>query len=156
MAAVDAVDFDSVEPRVGVESVRSTAESVGIVSLDDNLAHTLADDTTFKVKYIIQESSKFSLHAKRQKMTADDFDRALKQCNLEPLYGFRAGEFIPFRCASGGGREVHFLDDHEVELSDIISTPLPKLPIDVTVKAHWLAVDGIQPAIPENPPPDWK
>ena len=54
MAAVDAVDFDSVEPRVGVESVRSTAESVGIVSLDDNLAHTLADDTTFKVKYIIQ------------------------------------------------------------------------------------------------------
>lgn len=29
---------------------------------------------------------------------------------------------------------MHFLDDHEVELSDIISTPLPKLPIDVTVK----------------------
>lgn len=35
----------------------------------------------------------------------------------------------------------------------IIDAPLPKPPIDTTVIAHWLAVDGVQPAIQENPPP---
>ena len=29
---------------------------------------------------------------------------------------------------------------------------LPKPPLEVGVTAHWLAVDGVQPAIPENTP----
>lgn len=28
--------------------------------------------------------------------------------------------------------------------------PLPKVPVDVGVIPHWLAIDGMQPAIPEN------
>lgn len=34
----------------------------------------------------------------------------------------------------------------------MISAPLPKCPIEVGVVPHWLAVDGVQPAIPENAP----
>jgi transcription initiation factor TFIID subunit 6 len=36
----------------------------------------------------------------------------------------------------------------------IIEAPLPKAPLDSAVVAHWLAIEGIQPAIPENPPVD--
>lgn len=29
---------------------------------------------------------------------------------------------------------------------------MPKAPLDVSVTAHWLAIEGVQPAIPENAP----
>lgn len=35
-------------------------------------------------------------------------------------------------------------------LLQAVDTPLPKVPTDVAVIPHWLAIEGVQPAIPEN------
>lgn len=92
-------------------------------------------------------------HSKRGQMLCCDIDNALRAKNIEPLYGFECSQYIPLRHSSGGGKEIYYPDDPEIDLIDIISSPLPKLPCEVTIRTHWLAVEGVQPSIPENVPP---
>lgn len=34
----------------------------------------------------------------------------------------------------------------------VIAAPLPKAPLDISISSHWLAIEGVQPAMPENAP----
>lgn len=138
---------------LSLESMKVIAESIGVGSLPDDAAKELADDVSFKLKHIVQDASKFMMHAKRQKLSIGDIDHALKIRNIEPQYGFVSNDSIPFRFASGGGRELHFVDEKELDLTEIIQGAPPKIPLDVSLRTHWLSVDGIQPTVPENPPP---
>lgn len=150
--AVPPKDFKSVG-SLSQESIKIIAESVGISNISDEAAKLIADDMTYRLKMIIQDAKKFMGHAKRKKLSINDVDHTLKVKNIEPLYGFVTPEFIPFRFASGGGREIYFNEEKEMELSDVVGAQMPKLPLDISVKAHWLSIEGVQPTIPENPPP---
>ncbi|XP_074597618.1 TBP-associated factor 6 [Brevipalpus obovatus] len=137
-----------------MDSLKCMAESVGINNLSDDASRLLADEVSSRLKSILEEAVKFCAHSKRNRLIASDLDHALKIKNIEPLYGFTSNDHIPFRFASGGGRELFFIEDKDVDLGEVIkSTVLPKLPQDLALKAHWLSIDGVQPAIPENPPP---
>lgn len=146
-------DKTEVEGQLTAESIKLISESMGISSLNDEAINLLIDDGTYRLKQLAQESAKFMQHSKRRKLITGDIDNALHVQNIEPLYGFGSKEFIPFRFASGGGRELYYYKDPEIDLNEIVSSQLPRIPVDVTIKAHWLSIEGLQPAIPENPPP---
>lgn len=142
-----------VSSTLGSDSMKVIAESIGIAGLPDDAASQLAEDVGYRLKLLIQEAVKFMHHGKRSKLSMTDFDMALRIKNLEPLYGFQSRDFVPFRYTSGGGRELHFHEEKEMDLNEIISSQFPKIPLDVSLKIHWLSIEGVQPAIPENPPP---
>jgi transcription initiation factor TFIID subunit 6 len=152
---VDTADLYPVgTAQLGIDSMKMAAESIGISNLSDEASRVLADEVTFQLKRILQDSAKFCGHSKRHRLNVDDVDRALRVNNVEPLYGAQSADHIPFRFASGGGRELFWTDEKEIDLSEMIAAPnLPKLPHQVSLKAHWLSIDGVQPTIPENPPP---
>ncbi|GFR62456.1 transcription initiation factor TFIID subunit 6 [Elysia marginata] len=139
------------------ESVKVIAESVGVSGLADEASSFLAEDISYRLKLIIQEAEKLRQHSKRKKLTCSDFDSALQMKNIEPVYGVSNREgYVPFRHASGGGREIYFTEEKEVDLHSVMGDSTPKIPVDVSLRAHWLCIDGIQPSLPENPPPATK
>ncbi|WVZ75297.1 hypothetical protein U9M48_023367 [Paspalum notatum var. saurae] len=135
------------------ETIEVIAQSVGIPSLGADVAAALAPDVEYRLREIMQESIKCMRHAKQTVLTADDVDSALSLRNVEPVYGFASGDPLRFKRAVGH-KDLFYLDDREVDFKEIIEASLPKAPLDTTVVAHWLAIEGVQPAIPENPPID--
>ncbi len=146
------VDEGPVRHLLPLDSVKMMGESVGVTSLSEDVATRLGEDLEYRLKEIVQGAVKFMRHSKRRRLVCSDIDHAMRAKNIEPLYGFDRAECPPFRHATVAGKELYFPDDREVDLIDLINSPLPRLPQEVTLRAHWLAVEGVQPAVPENPP----
>lgn len=143
---------DVILPQFSADSVRTVADMVALGPVPEDAARELAEDLTYRVKKLVQGAQKFMFHGKRKRLHCEDVDMALRLEGAEPVYGVSAREHVPFRFASGGGRELHFQEDKELDLAEITAAPLPKIPLGISLRAHWLAIEGVQPSIPENPP----
>jgi transcription initiation factor TFIID subunit 6 len=89
------------------------------------------------------------LHGRRQKLSVDDLNLALKARNQEPLYGFDPTEPLAFRSVPGTG--LFYVPSEEVDIETLLQEPLPKSPQPMVLTSHWLAIEGVQPKIPQNP-----
>ncbi|XP_047980358.1 transcription initiation factor TFIID subunit 6 [Salvia hispanica] len=135
------------------ETIEVIAQSIGISNLSPDVLPALAADVEYRIREIMQESIKCMRHSKRTTLTTDDVDSALGLRNVEPIYGFASGDPLRFKRAAGH-KDLFYIEEKDVEFKEVIEAPLPKAPLDTTVVAHWLAIEGVQPAIPENPPPE--
>ncbi|WOH03175.1 hypothetical protein DCAR_0522569 [Daucus carota subsp. sativus] len=133
------------------ETVEVIAQSMGINNLTPDAALALAPDVEYRMREIMQEAIKCMNHSRRTTLTTDDIDSALKLRNVEPIYGFASGDPLRFRRALGH-KDLFYIDDKDVDFKDVIEAPLPKAPLDTSIVCHWLAIEGVQPAIPENAP----
>ncbi|CAI0436286.1 unnamed protein product [Linum tenue] len=133
------------------EAIEVIAQTVGITNLSPEVSLALAPDAEYRLREIMQEAIKCMRHARRTTLTGDDVDSALTLRNVEPVYGFTSKDSLRFKRA-GGFKDLYYVDDKVVEFKDVMESPLPKPPLHTAVTAHWLAIEGIQPAIPENPP----
>ena len=134
-------------------SIKVIAQHVGIESLADEVARALAPDVEYRLREVIQDACKFMRHSKRTELSTDDINSSLVMRRCEPLYGFPAGAGpIPFHEVPGHP-ELYIPENKILDLKDILAAKLPRPPIAVNVVPHWLAVEGVQPLIPENPAP---
>ncbi|GMH37372.1 hypothetical protein BSKO_05245 [Bryopsis sp. KO-2023] len=108
----------------------------------------LALDTILKV---VKDAKSGALHGKRTVIETEDVNDALRLRGFEPVYGIERVRKREWLWCSGG-RSAFFGWDKEILTSEVDSMSLPTAPVDATVSPHWLAIDGIQPDIPENRP----
>lgn len=89
-------------------------------------------------------------HSKREYLTTEDVTNALRLRKVEVLYGFSSKE--PTKYAKLEGKEdVYIVEPKIVDLETVLDEPLPEVPRDTAFTVHWLAIEGVQPSIPQNP-----
>eukprot|EP01134_Creolimax_fragrantissima_P002672 CFRG2672T1 len=133
------------------DTIRLVAESIGVGNISEDVCAQLAPDVEYRLQEIIQEAIKFQRHSRRTTFSTTDVNNALRVKNVEPLYGYKPIEPITIKNVGQADKSLFYIVDEEVDLTEVINAPLPPCPADVTYCAHWLAIEGIQPAIPENP-----
>lgn len=47
----------------------------------------------------------------------------------------------------------YYVPEEEIDIDEYLEQPPPKLPLPPVIQSHWLAIDGVQPQIPQNPLP---
>ena len=136
------------------DTVRDAADSLGI-TISDETAKSLAMDVEYHIHEIIETAVKFMRHSKRRQLTSNDISYALKILNIEPLYGYDNSQPLNYKetMVGAGGQTLYYIDDNEIEFEKLINQELPKVPRQVNFTAHWLAVEGVQPMVPQNPLP---
>merc|ERR1711977_502654 len=142
------------EPKLvwNPDNVRDVAESVGISALNEDAVRTLSQEVEYRVGQVIIEAMRFMHAGKRTVLGTQDISQALKVLDVEPLYGYESTRPLRFGEASlGPGQPLFYIEDEEVDFEKLINAPLPKVPREVSFTAHWLAVEGVQPSIPQNP-----
>lgn len=138
------------------DTVKDVAGSLGLENINDDVLKALAMDVEYRILEIIEQAVKFKRHSKRDVLTTDDVSKALRVLNVEPLYGYYDGsevnKAVSFsKVNTSGGQSVYYLDEEEVDFDRLINEPLPQVPRLPTFTTHWLAVEGVQPAIIQNP-----
>ncbi|KIS68220.1 TATA-binding protein-associated factor TAF6 [Mycosarcoma maydis] len=151
------------------DTIRDVAESLGINSMKESVAAALAADVEYRIREIVQDAAKYMRHSKRDQLKTIDIDAALRARNIEPIYGFlpsssgRSSASDPSRYTAGptfrrvqtaSGVPLHYVEDEEIDFDKILEAG-PRIGIGRGVGwgAHWLAIEGVQPAVPQNPSP---
>ena len=102
------------------------------------------------LRSIVDDAIKVQGRGKHATMTVDDINTALALSKNEVVYGFSFCR--PLRITNFSGEsDVHYLPEEEIDLMEAVQAPLPPAPIACSFVGHWLAVDGTQPAVPQNP-----
>lgn len=130
------------------ETLKAFAQAKGISNVDDEALRILGQDLEYRLKEVCQEASKFMLASHRTKLNTGDINNALISRNVEPLFGFDSNETLIFK---GLPSNIYYVPDEELDLEEFLERPLPKIPLKPYVQSHWLAIEGVQPPIQQNP-----
>lgn len=130
------------------ETLKSNAASKGIDNIEDESYRVLSQDLEYRIKELCQEAAKFMHASHRRKLNTSDINNALISRNVEPLFGYESQEILMFKGLPSGS---FYVPDEEIDLEEYLEKPLPKIPLRPYIQSHWLAIEGVQPPIQQNP-----
>uniref|UniRef100_A0A914M8F1 Transcription initiation factor TFIID subunit 6 n=1 Tax=Meloidogyne incognita TaxID=6306 RepID=A0A914M8F1_MELIC len=139
---------------VGLDAsfVKSVAEQLGI-ELPVGSCQQVSDEVSTHLRKILKLVRKFHKCSRRRWITADDLEVAMAFYGHSPLMTSCESTDPSLRHVGKQGHDIFVCDDQEYEIGTFLSSPSGKMPLETTLKAHWLVITGTQPAIPENPLP---
>ncbi|CAF0807880.1 unnamed protein product [Adineta ricciae] len=143
--------------QFSVESIDYLADKFNNCgSLSDESLSYLTRQVTSLISILLQDACKVLRKCRRNSLTAEDFAFALKLHQLEPMYGgytISNDHRSSFQKLKRDNRNVYYIDDQIIPFNQLIQSQL-KVPLDISLRVHWLAVNGKQPDVNENPTVD--
>jgi transcription initiation factor TFIID subunit 6 len=143
-----AMQRQQVQPALA-ETIQTIVAQLGLPPLQSECAITMAPSVEYHLREVIQEASKFMRHSKRTTLLTRDVNNALRSMGIEQLFGFSSSE--PLRFVKHERPGIFTVHDPLLRLDAVVNQPLPACPVEPTLGAHWMSIEGVQPAIPENP-----
>lgn len=156
-----------------LQTVKDISDELGLTNISNDVLKTLAMDVEYRILEVIENANKLKKFSKRSKLTHDDIQKSMELLNLEPLFGY--GHYNN-KSSQAVGSEIlskfkkmdtssdnknsniseeynnrFYIDEEEVDFDKLINEPLPEAPRITTFTSHWLAVEGVQPNIAQNP-----
>ncbi|XP_069750281.1 TAF6-like RNA polymerase II p300/CBP-associated factor-associated factor 65 kDa subunit 6L isoform X4 [Narcine bancroftii] len=122
------------------DAVKLMAETVGL-ELGDEVAALLAEDVCYRLREMVQTSAQFLKHTPRRRLSTEDFNRALRWANVEPVCGHGAVDPTSFRPVRDG--ELLVPEEREVNLVELaLATSIPKGGSETIVRVQVSYLDG--------------
>lgn len=142
-------------PEFESDFIKKIATRIGINNLTRESVAYISTQVTYELMFIVQDAMKFMTHENRDVLASSDIDHALKLKNITPTYSFDVNDSSLLTLSPGLKSGTLDADERRkiVNLQDYITSFNPKSYLSISLKLHWIAIEGIEPIVPENPPP---
>nr|CDS29763.1 transcription initiation factor tfiid subunit 6 [Hymenolepis microstoma] len=140
------------------EFFKTCAEINAVTSLHSDGIARLQKHIHFATTALVQRTIRFMEQNRRGTPHLSDIESAAIAMGLEVPYGAASGELIPIRnnvrtVPGTPCKTLLIKKDEEVDVQSLLRRQINPVIYDVSLSAHWLAIEGVQPACPQNPSP---
>ncbi|XP_046859597.1 TAF6-like RNA polymerase II p300/CBP-associated factor-associated factor 65 kDa subunit 6L [Xenia sp. Carnegie-2017] len=101
------------------KTIKLLGESVGVGYLSNEVADSISEDASYRIRQIIQGASHFVKHCKRDYITGEDLNRSLFWSHVEPVYGYASKNSDTFSNVSTKDGLLFFHDNKEINLREL-------------------------------------
>lgn len=98
------------------DSIRLMAEAACIPEPSLEVAATVSEDVTFRLRQIIARANKFMRHSNRTKLTCSDINKALKWSDCQPVFGHECNPNERLRYSYSTEAQVFRYENSKVDL----------------------------------------
>ncbi|XP_022913309.1 uncharacterized protein [Onthophagus taurus] len=120
---------------IGPESILTYSEQAGFEHLSEDVCYGLAEDISYKLRYVIHDSLIKARLSGRNHILSTDLDATFQDLNIDKVYGATSTpNWIGF-----GDQNLYYLDDPMVNLIELSEQPCSfTQPGEVVVNKKWV------------------